>query len=155
MEMQFRTQNQISSSPVFWTLPLSPWEENATSFYLLFNFHSISSCCKIIQRWTLRKTSHSDASTQCGTFSTRFILIAIAEVSWYLKTVLHRNCCNHVCELFRTSCFSIPPPLCLGSQNFPSSQWSRETLKSYPGCLHAATWDPNCFWEMRLKSLRH
>nr|CAI9707655.1 unnamed protein product [Rangifer tarandus platyrhynchus] len=32
-----------------------------------------------IQRRTLRKTSHSDASTQCGKFSSRFIIISIAE----------------------------------------------------------------------------
>ena len=50
-----------------------------------FNFHSISSCCKIIQiqRWTLWKTSHSDTSAQCGKFSTCFIIISIAEVRWY------------------------------------------------------------------------
>ena len=49
MEMQFRTQNQISSSRVFGTLPLSPWEENATSFYLLSIFTPFLAAAKLFR----------------------------------------------------------------------------------------------------------
>lgn len=161
MERQFRTQNQISSFPVFGTIPLSPREENATRFYLLFSFHSISSCCKIIQRFRdelfekvlIQAPVHSVRSSPHVSFS--FLLLRWGDI---LKWSLHINCCNHFWELFRISCFSNlphPPALYFGSQNFYSSQWSLETLRSYPGCLHVATWDPSCFWEMRLESLCH
>lgn len=112
MERQFRTQNQISSFPVFGTLPLSPQEENATSFYLLFNFHSISSCCKIIHRF--RDELFEKVLIQAPAHSVRsspHVSLSFLSLSWgdILKWSLHINCCNHFWELFRISCFSNPP----------------------------------------------
>ena len=158
--MQFRTQNQISSSQVFGTLPLSPWEENATSFYLLSIFTPFLAAAKLFrfkdelfEKLLIQTPAHSVGSSPHVSLS--FLLLRWGDI---LKWFLPINCCNHFWELFKISCFSIPtppPPLYFGSQNFPSSQWSLETLKSYPGCLHVATRDSSCFWEMRLESLCH
>ena len=110
--MQFRTQNQISSSQVFGTLPLSPWEENATSFYLLSIFTPFLAAAKLFrfkdelfEKLLIQTPAHSVGSSPHVSLS--FLLLRWGDI---LKWFLPINCCNHFWELFKISCFSIPTP---------------------------------------------